>query len=78
MIIASSSVVVNDLDVPGRPFPPFETNAPLIVDTNTVLPAPIAVQGFEAIARQEAQIVEVFRRINSQKLRSCPALDLAR
>jgi hypothetical protein len=34
MIIASSFVIVHDLDVPGRAFPPFAANAPLLVDTS--------------------------------------------
>jgi len=32
-----------------------------------MLPAPIAVQGFEPIARRSAQIVELFGRVDGKK-----------
>jgi hypothetical protein len=76
MLIASSSVVIHDLDIPGRALTPFETNPPLVVDSDAVLPEPIAVQGFETIARRRAQIFELFRRIDGEKLCSRPALNL--
>lgn len=69
-------MVVHDLDIPCRAFVPFEAYPPLIVDTDTVLSAPIAVQSFKAIARRNPQIVEPFSRVESEKLGSTPALNL--
>src|ERR1700719_1276555 len=78
MLIASSLVVVHDLDIPCRAFSPFEAYPPSIVDPHAVLSASIAVQSFEAIARQSPQIVEPFGRIDGEKLRSRPPLNLVR
>lgn len=43
-----------------------------------MLSAPIAVQSFEAVARQSPQIVEPFRRVDGEKLGSRSALNLVR
>jgi hypothetical protein len=67
MLIASSSVMVHDFDVPGRPFAPLKTYPALIFDADTMLPAPIAVRGFQPIAGRSAQIVELFGRVDGKK-----------
>ena len=69
-------MVVHDLDIPCRAFAPFEAYPPLIVDTDAVLSAPIAVQSFKAIARRNPQIVEPFSRVEGEKPASTPALNL--
>ncbi len=46
------SVVVNDLNIRGSNFSPDEADAPLIIDADTVLPLPIALQCFQVIARR--------------------------
>src|ERR1700722_1393607 len=68
MLMASSLVVVDDFHVPCRAFAPFEANPPLIVDADTLLSAPVTVQSFEAIARRQAQIVELFSGVDGEKL----------
>src|SRR5260370_23532161 len=62
MLIASSLVVVHDLDVPCRAVAPFEAYPPLIVDADAMFSAPIAVQGFEAVARRSPHVVEPLGR----------------
>jgi hypothetical protein len=49
MLIASSSVVIHDLDAPRRAFSPLQAYPPLIVDADAMLPAAIPVQSFETI-----------------------------
>jgi len=61
-------VIVHDLDVPCRAFPPLEAYSPLIVDADAVLLAPIAVQRFEVVARRNTQIFESLGRIDGKKL----------
>src|SRR5687767_14025875 len=61
--LGSSSVVVDDFDFVGMALSPDETDAPLIVDPDRMLPAAVASQGFEAIGRWNAQIGEALRRI---------------
>jgi len=48
-------MIVNDLDLSGSKISPNKTNAPLIVDTNTVLPFPIALQRLKSIAWQRSK-----------------------
>lgn len=69
-------MVVHSLDIPCRAFAPFEAYAPLIVDTDAKLSAPIAMQSFKAIARRNPQIVEPFGRVEGEKLGPTPALNL--
>ena len=50
-------MVINDLDLLGAPVLPNEANAPLIVDSDAMLPAPIApFHRFEAIPSGRPQI----------------------
>src|SRR5436309_1895667 len=78
MLIASSSVVIHDLDVPRRAFSPLKAYPPLIVGADAMLAAAIPMQSFETIARRGAQVVELFRRVDGEKLCSRPALNPVR
>jgi len=71
-------VVIHYFDVPGRAFSPLKANAPLLVDADATLSAPITVQSFETIARRDMQIIELFCRVDREKLCSRPALNLVR
>jgi hypothetical protein len=69
-------MVVYDLNVPCRTFAPFKAYPPLFIDADAVLAAPIAAQGFKPISRRDAQIIELFGRVDRKKLGPCPALNL--
>jgi hypothetical protein len=45
-------MIINDLDIPGFAFYPFKANAPLIVDTDTILPRPVAFELLQVVARR--------------------------
>ena len=49
-------MVVNDLNVNGIGLRPAETDPPLVVFPNAVLPRPIAAQGFKTVSRNRAQV----------------------
>jgi hypothetical protein len=49
-------MVVRDLNVKGIGIDPAEADAPLVVDSNTVLSQPVPQQGLQAIARNRSQI----------------------
>jgi hypothetical protein len=55
--MASSLVVIDEPDVPGGAFAPFEACPPLIIDADAVLPVVFAEQRFGAIGRWNAQVV---------------------
>jgi hypothetical protein len=40
---------------------PLETDPPLVVDADAVLPGAVTLQGFEAVARQGTQIAQAYR-----------------
>ena len=63
-----SSVVVNDRDVMRVSVAPDKAHAPLVVDTDAVLAGSIAAQLLQAIARRDAEVVERFRRVDSDEL----------
>jgi len=56
-------MIVNEFDA-FRAIVPDKTEAPLIVDTDAVLPFSIASQGFQTIARRTSQIVKPSRRVH--------------
>src|SRR5580692_2496386 len=62
------SMVVRDFDVVAMPVSPDETNPPLIIDPDRVLPHPIAVEGLQPVSRR--------RRKHSQ-IRSRRAVEVA-
>jgi hypothetical protein len=53
-------VIIDDLNIDRarRTIRPFETNAPLIVDANAVLPLSAALQCLKAISGKERKILE--------------------
>ena len=53
-------VVINDLCVIDVAIAPFKTNAPLVVDANTVLACALSTQCFKSVARWREQIAQVF------------------
>jgi len=53
-------MIINDFHIRGarRAIGPCETNAPLIVDPDAVLPLAIALQRFKSVARKSSEIPE--------------------
>jgi hypothetical protein len=56
-------VIIDDFDVDRASMGPDKTNSILIVYSNGVLPGSITAQGFEPIARRDAELVEIDNRI---------------
>ncbi len=51
-------MIVSDFHVIGVPIPPFEADAPLVIDANAILTRAIAGQFFQAIRRRNAKVLE--------------------
>jgi hypothetical protein len=70
-------MVVNNFNIcrAGRPCGPLEADPPLIIDANAVLTLSITLQGFESVARQSAQILELDRGFQPIQLESGGALN---
>src|SRR5262245_35050341 len=64
------SVVVNDFDGGGASvaLSPFETDAPLIIDADAVLPLSISAQCFEPVTGQRGEISQRRRRLETVQL----------
>jgi hypothetical protein len=71
-------MIVGDFDVPCCAVVPHKAEPPLIVDADAVLTLTISAQNFQTVARRRAEIVELTRGIQRQKLRADPALKLGR
>lgn len=50
-------MVIHDLHVIGIAFQPLETNAPLVVDPDAVLPLTISTKPLEMIGGRRSQII---------------------
>ena len=61
-------MVVDDLHLVSVVVPPDEADAPLNVDPDAVLPCPIALQRFQAVARRHLEVVQTDRGIQRPKL----------
>jgi hypothetical protein len=71
-------VIVCDFDIFGTSFGPPETDAPLIVDADRVLTAPVTPQRLEAVAGRLAQFGKTRYRIDLAKLPQGGVLDIGR
>jgi hypothetical protein len=61
-------VVIDDFDMRGTLHGPSEADAPLIVDADRILAAPVARQSFQAVRRRRAQIVQTMRLVQHIEL----------
>ena len=71
-------MVINDLHVISIALAPFKTNAPLVVDANTVLALTVARQFFEVVGWWYPQILQRVCAIKELKLPPCTTLDVLR
>jgi hypothetical protein len=68
-------VIIDDLDIVGAVIAPGETNPPLIIDADRVLPSPVALERFESVAWRRAQVIKYSGAIQQKKFASRLALD---
>jgi hypothetical protein len=68
-------MVVNDLNVLCAPITPDEAETPLVVDTNAMLPFPVAMQCFQAIPRWRCQVAQFGSAVQLPKFSARDLLD---
>jgi hypothetical protein len=61
-------VIVNDLHFVGIALPPFETDAPSLIDANAPLSLPVATQSLQPIPWRYLQVVEGIRCVDLHEL----------
>jgi hypothetical protein len=66
--IAASLMVVAQFNVMAAAVPPDETDAPLVVDPDGMLPPPVSLEGFEVIARWHPEILQASHRVDQKQL----------
>src|SRR5438067_12884431 len=66
--LGSRLVVVNDFDFVRIVLSPDKANPPSVVDSDRVLAAPIALQGFEAVRGRYTQVLEPPRVVQDTQL----------
>jgi hypothetical protein len=71
-------VVVDDFDVKGVIVSPSKADPPLLIDPNTVLPAPIALELLEPLTRRHLQIAKTLGGVEHSKLPSRCSLNFGR
>jgi hypothetical protein len=59
-------MIVHNLYVVGVAFSPNKTNAPLVIDTDTVLPFAVTLQWMKSVAARHAQIHQAFGCVQHQ------------
>jgi fructosamine-3-kinase len=72
-----ASVIVDDLHVERVSILPLETQTPLLVDPNAVLPLAIPLHGFEKIRRWGQQVAQIGRTVQIFQLGARPLLNLS-
>ena len=64
-------MIVDDLDLLRIVVSPDETDAILVVDPNTVLSSPFALQGFKSATGENREVSQLLRRVQLKKLPEC-------
>ena len=62
-VFGFGSMVINNFNGVCIAIFPGETDAPLVINTNAVLPGPATFQGFQAIGRRHSHIIQSFRTV---------------
>src|SRR5712692_6313006 len=68
-------MIVGNFHVVGVPVPPHKANAPLVIDSDAVLPLPVTVQRLQPVARNGGQIPKFSRSIEHLELPKGRAFD---
>src|SRR6267154_3112141 len=68
-------MIIDDLNGVGVPVAPLKTDAPLVVDANTVLSNPITLQFLQPASRQRPESEHVRRRVEKVQLPECLPLN---
>jgi hypothetical protein len=71
-------MIIDNLYLKDIAISPFETDAPLLIDPNTVLPRSVAVQLLQAIGRRNPQVVERHCPIEHPQFPQRQLLDISR
>jgi hypothetical protein len=61
-------MVVDDFNLKDMAIIPAETNSPLVIHSNAVLPFPVTLESFEPICRRNSEIIQTFGSIQHREL----------
>ncbi|KAK0352875.1 hypothetical protein LTR94_019054 [Friedmanniomyces endolithicus] len=75
---ATRSMVIADFDIVAASVAPAETDPPLLIDPDRILPAPVARQGLQPVAGWYAKLVQRQASIQQTQLSQRRLLDIAR
>src|SRR5689334_2096364 len=75
---SGSSMIVDDLDIPGSAFLPSKNDPPLIVDPYRVSVAVCSLELLKTIARWVPEVVNRYCPVEHAKLHQCLVLDIRR
>jgi hypothetical protein len=70
-------MIIHDLNVFRRPVAPTETDSPLVVDSDTVLPLSVTSQQFESVSRHCRHVLQHSRIIQHSEFTPCHILNIA-
>jgi len=73
---STPSVIIHDLYVFGACERPPKADTELLVHADTVLPGAVAFEGFEPVARRDAEVFEMAGDLQLPKLESRDRLDV--
>ena len=72
------SVVVRDLDIVGITVDESEADAPLVIDSDCVLPGSVSAELVESIPRRAPEVMQLRRQVDVFELSPRPTCDLGR
>lgn len=71
-------MIIDNLHILSRAFPPYKTDAPLVVDPDRMLASAGALERLQPIAWRNAQVIQNRRRLNHGELVLSPLKDIRR
>jgi hypothetical protein len=70
-------MIIDNLNIVGIFILPSETDSPLIVNTNAVLPFSIPGQSFKLVGRRDSKVLDCRTAIQHPELSKCDFLDIS-
>ncbi len=71
-------MIIYDFNIVGVIVSPVETDPPLVIDSNGILPTPIPFELFQPIGRRHPQILQARCAIEHAQLTQCDSLEVTR
>jgi hypothetical protein len=78
ILLLKSVVVISDFHIKSIATAPGKADSPLVIYPNAVLPFPVILELFQAVAGRHTKIIQLYRSVKDHQLSGSPSPDFIR